>query len=367
MVPEGPATRLDPVLTPFVMATDPAESDRLLEGLLWETARPIIREIVHSHLSVYAPHAGRVARRSDVDDLTSEVVVKLVKRLRECKGNPSDKGIYNFRGYVARAAQNTCDEYFRRKSPERHRLKNKLRYILTHRRELALWEGEDHQRWCGLAAWQGPRQSVAPECIRQLQNEPSFIDAWLPRLEASRLNPTDLVQAVLNRAGGPCQFEDLVSLFADLLGIREQEAVHDAELENRPDSELGSDHDLADGLAFALDRQALLRHVWTEICELPPRQRAALLLNLRDPRGCGVIVLLPLVRVASLRQIAVALEMQAEKLATIWPELPWEDAAIARLLGVTRQQVINLRKSARERLARRLARPVRQRKVLGAE
>jgi hypothetical protein len=34
--------------------------------------------------------------------------------------------------------------------------------------------------------------------------------------------------------------------------------------------------------------------------------------------------------------------------------LPLDDATIAGLLGLTRQQVINLRKSARERLARRL-------------
>jgi len=34
--------------------------------------------------------------------------------------------------------------------------------------------------------------------------------------------------------------------------------------------------------------------------------------------------------------------------------LPLEDAAIAERLGLTRQQVINLRKSARARLARRM-------------
>jgi hypothetical protein len=38
----------------------------------------------------------------------------------------------------------------------------------------------------------------------------------------------------------------------------------------------------------------------------------------------------------------------------VWNDLPIEDARIAELLGVTRQQVINARKSGRERLARRL-------------
>jgi hypothetical protein len=54
-----------------------------------------------------------------------------------------------------------------------------------------------------------------------------------------------------------------------------------------------------------------------------------------------------------MRRIADALEIDAQQLARIWGELPLEDARIAESLGVTRQQVINLRKSARERLSRR--------------
>jgi len=57
---------------------------------------------------------------------------------------------------------------------------------------------------------------------------------------------------------------------------------------------------------------------------------------------------------ASLRQLAAALEMSDESFAALWNELPLEDAKIAELLGLTRQQVINARKSGRERLARRL-------------
>jgi hypothetical protein len=41
-------------------------------------------------------------------------------------------------------------------------------------------------------------------------------------------------------------------------------------------------------------------------------------------------------------------------LRELWPTLPRDDQWIADRLGVTRRQVINLRKCARERLARRL-------------
>jgi hypothetical protein len=93
-----------------------------------------------------------------------------------------------------------------------------------------------------------------------------------------------------------------------------------------------------------------LRDVWAEIRELPVPQRAAVLLNLRDVQA------LPLVGVATLREVAATLGMPAPALAAIWNRLPLEDAEIAALLHVRRQQVINYRKAARERLARRMAR-----------
>jgi hypothetical protein len=99
-----------------------------------------------------------------------------------------------------------------------------------------------------------------------------------------------------------------------------------------------------------------LRRLWQEVLVLPVRQRAALLLNLRNADGTGMLGLLPLTGVATLRDIAAALEIPARELAELWGSLPIEDGRIAERLGVTRQQVINLRKSARERLARRVTR-----------
>jgi hypothetical protein len=57
---------------------------------------------------------------------------------------------------------------------------------------------------------------------------------------------------------------------------------------------------------------------------------------------------------ATIPEIAETLGFSREEFACIWNALPLEDLAIADRLGLTRQQVINLRKSARERLIRRL-------------
>jgi Spy/CpxP family protein refolding chaperone len=78
------------------------------------------------------------------------------------------------------------------------------------------------------------------------------------------------------------------------------------------------------------------------------------MLNLKDERGRGCIALFQLTGIATMRQMAAVVEMTIEEFTGIWNELPMEDAKIADLLRLTRQQVINLRKSARERLARRL-------------
>jgi hypothetical protein len=104
----------------------------------------------------------------------------------------------------------------------------------------------------------------------------------------------------------------------------------------------------------AIDRHRYTERLWSEIRDLPVRQRAALLLNLRDARGAGMLWVFPMAGVASLRDIAIALEIAPVELATLWKELPLDDAAIARRLDCTRQQVINLRMSARKRLTNRL-------------
>ena len=106
--------------------------------------------------------------------------------------------------------------------------------------------------------------------------------------------------------------------------------------------------------AWQVEKRIFLERLWEEVRRLPLNQRAALLLNLREAEGGGCIALFPATGVATFRQLADTLEMSPEKFAELWNELPLEDARIADLLQLTRQQVINARKSARERLTRQL-------------
>jgi hypothetical protein len=105
----------------------------------------------------------------------------------------------------------------------------------------------------------------------------------------------------------------------------------------------------------AFEQREHLQKVWSEIKEMPVRHRVALLLNLKDKQGDCVVWLFPILRVASIKQIAQMLEFPTEEFAAFWRELPWDDVKIAEHLNLTRQQVINLRQSARARLVRLFA------------
>ncbi|MEO8033833.1 MAG: hypothetical protein ABI837_05330, partial [Acidobacteriota bacterium] len=108
-------------------------------------------------------------------------------------------------------------------------------------------------------------------------------------------------------------------------------------------------------LARAEARQ-FLRALWSEILQLRPPHRAALLLNLRDGDGVNAVPHFLLLGIARFDEIAAAVSIAPEQFAEIWNLLPLKDLKIAEILGVTRQQVINFRKTARERLARRMVR-----------
>jgi len=98
-------------------------------------------------------------------------------------------------------------------------------------------------------------------------------------------------------------------------------------------------------------RQMLLL-LWNEIRALPPMQRRALLLHARDERDMSAIHLLVFTGVATLDEIAFALDFSRADMEAMWDRLPMRDLAISEILGTTRAQVISFRRAARERLER---------------
>jgi DNA-directed RNA polymerase specialized sigma24 family protein len=347
------SSQMDARLLPYIHATSEADSDRVLNALVSECVAPVIKQVLRSKLHVYFDHEGRSPSNPDAEDLYGETLLQMLVRLKECKESPDDKSIGNLRSYAAVISYHTCYEYLRLKYPQRHNLKNKLRYLLTRQPGLASWENASGNLLGGFSKW---RETTGAQTgshrLRQLLDDPrAALESVQPRENFQRMKLPDVAAAVFNHTGHPIELDDLVNIVASLRGIKDQQAEPITGEEN-PDSfvPVAQRADLSE----ELDQRLFLKWLWDEICKLPVRQRIALLLNLRDEQGAGVAGLLPITGIATVRQIAAALEMADEDFASLWPRLPLDDAGIAALLGVTRQQVINLRKCARERLARRM-------------
>jgi hypothetical protein len=206
-------------------------------------------------------------------------------------------------------------------------------------RRLALWMSDDDELVCGRAEWRGraieqvAQQTLAGGCIEQ-----DCLSMDRPRL-------TRAVLDLVDKCGGPTRFDTLVAAAA--AHVVEPREVVDASLLAEVSA---TDQDRA------LDQRRFLVRIWEEVSRLPVRQRLALLLNLRDPKGSGILWLLPIAGVATIQQIARVLEIPLDEFLELWREIPLDDATIAARLGCTRQQVINFRVSARKRLLNRVGR-----------
>jgi len=156
---------------------------------------------------------------------------------------------------------------------------------------------------------------------------------------------------LFERSGRPLVFDEVVKIAAETWHI------HDPPAESIDTGGSERDYPFTSSEArvdLALEQRLFFEQVWLEVCQLPVLQRVALLLNLRDSRDGGVISFLPFLGVASKEELARLLEMPYADFQKVWNELPLDDSRIAQMFGITRQQVINLRKTARERLARKM-------------
>jgi DNA-directed RNA polymerase specialized sigma24 family protein len=302
------------------------EEDQLLSKLISVYTEPLIDQIVRFKLQ------GTNRFHSDVDDLRHDILVQLLEHLRRLRFDPNANQIQSFRDYVAVIAYNACNNYFRKRNPQREALKNKLRYILRHDPDLAIWNEADE--WlCGEAKWKSQKASCPrEELFAQIQ------------IKTTGTDEHQLLKRIFTEVGMPVKLDDLIEGLSSPSG--EPQFVPFEILKGPADENLLLDPPV-------LSRM-YLQEAWTEICQLPVKQRIALLLNLRDVSGNGILVAFPAIGIASARKIAEVLQMSAEELAVLWKDLPLDDNRISEILGVTRQQVINLRKCSRERLNRRL-------------
>jgi hypothetical protein len=348
--------QIDSLLLPYLRARSEVEVDVSLTELLTEHAEPIIKGIVRNKLNVTLSSSDGRLENQEALEVESDCLAALLTELNELKSPASEKAINNFRSYVAVITFHACYKYLRRKNPQRGQLKDKLRYLLNSRNAFSLWQTGEQEWVCGLSEWQNhERQVVRSGQLLQLVNSSpqGLHKAITGGTSIEQMKLEELLPAVLACAGKPVEFDELVNAVAELQNVKLRSDKGDAS-EEESEKQLASIPDPRPDAAALTDQRFYLQKLWTEIGQLPLRQRVALLLNLKDAQGRGMISMFPLTGIATMPQIAAALEIPTEKFASLWNDLPWEDAAIAEHLNCTRQQVVNLRKCARERLARRM-------------
>ncbi|MGH9765486.1 MAG: hypothetical protein ACREDR_14145, partial [Blastocatellia bacterium] len=345
-------------------AATESEAELLVGQLVLVQARPLIRSIVKYKLrETYHPSAAS-GDSQDVEDVCSEAVLDLLLWLRKLRADQETNAIRNFRGFVAVLAYRACATYMRRKHPLRSSLKNRIHYSLSHQWDFAVWKGSDDEWICGLKIWMGRKAPESNSRLEVLRTNPRGIEELaLAGCHIRQVAPDLLLRAIFDWLGTPLKLDDIIGAVAELWGIRDNpyDAYSDNDGVNDTNRRIPTN---TIEVATGVEQRAYLERVWTEIGLLPIKQRCALLLNLTHSPGDGVLPLLPILGIASVCQIATALGMTDEGLAEIWNLLPLEDSVIADRLSVTRQQVINLRKAARQRLARRMKAAESDRKLV---
>lgn len=335
----------DTLLLPFLQAHDPLLAEHLLSDLIQNHADPIIAKILKSKLRVSLNGTQGNQENQDALEIAAELRVTLIADLRAAQQRPFEKSIMSFPDYVAIKTYSACADYFREKNPQRWRLKNLLRYQLKQNSRFALWKADNNAWYAGMSEWvgmTGDSNAILPS------DSVVEIFSWRHNGE---LQPAPLLASLFEHLGHPVEFERLVTLAAEVWKITDSPLESLDSGDHKTDSRSIS---AAPGVEVLLEQRLYLDQLWTEVSRLPVPQRAALLLNLRDAQGGSVIFFIPYLGIASQTEIAEMLELPEQEFFALWSDLPIDDLRIADLFGLTRQQVINLRKTARERLARRM-------------
>ena len=358
---KNPSAKIDPLLEPLLRPASDQQAEQFLSQLIMVHAEPVIKGVIRHKLHLPSYDA---TGQTDASDLGQEAVVQLLAKLRQFREQPYAHPISDVCGLAAVIAHRACSRWMRRQFPERHALKNRLYYLLTHQKGFRLWQNSGKKLVAGFAVWRGQTETVSDERFQRLLADERLI-AQLRQVAKGRpqrqgrtdtkdqktaATPSAVLAAIFDHLGSPIEFDKLVSGLAALLPINDQLPGLTAEGEHA----VGLAATEAPDPAWQVEKRIFLHRLWEEVRRLPLNQRAALLLNLKDAEGGGCIGLFPATGVATFRQLAETLHLAAEKFAELWNELPLEDSRIAELLQLTRQQVINARKSARERLTRQL-------------
>ncbi|MEW6208789.1 MAG: hypothetical protein AB1631_10505 [Acidobacteriota bacterium] len=350
--------QIDPILQDFLLAQSEAEFEREKSRLLDE-ARIRIEKNISIRLRVRFNRRGAAEGPNPTDvesaeQIRGDTLVSLLERLYALRADPRAHPIRDFGKFIDALASNSISDCFRRKHRKRASLKNQIYYLMKKSHlGFALWETEDKTSVCGYAKWAEEKRSLSRNSrYRDLLEHPRSLPLsdLAHRGPQGKPNP-DLAAAIFNYVNGPVEFDDLTGVMAELMGVKEERVESLSDGDEQEDGReiivIAPDCDHSERIEAAF----LLKRIWKEIINLPREHRTALLLNLRFEEE-SALELFHLLGVATIEEIARAVEIALPEFGEMWNHLPLPDREIARMLGCPRQDVINRRSSARRALKR---------------
>src|SRR6185312_8501626 len=206
---ESPA-KIDVLLEPLLTEASDEQADELLSQLIANHAEPVIKGVIRFKLRL---NSYRETQRAESDDIHQEVVLQLLAQLQRFRKFPDSHPISDVRGMAAVIAHRTCARWMRRQFPERHALKNRLHYLLTRQRGLALWD-EDGKTLAGFTVWE--KENKPTKAARHLSDVAALPNHIRTLKSEKPQELADAVATILNYVGGPIEFDELVSAIATL-------------------------------------------------------------------------------------------------------------------------------------------------------
>ena len=111
------APQIDSLLLAYLQATDESQSQSLAAQLMSEHAEPVIAGVLRYKLGISPHFASSNGSQQEAEDISSEVILELLTRLRKFKSDPVQMAVKDFRSLVAVMTFQACSKDLRRKNP----------------------------------------------------------------------------------------------------------------------------------------------------------------------------------------------------------------------------------------------------------
>ena len=346
----GKATELtDDSLFPYLRSDDDASTRKYLSQLLEEIAKPLIQQIVRHSFKQELSNSAYHAPWQTGEDVTADVLMKVLTRLHSFKADPQGYAISNFRGLVAKTAYRTLTDLRSENNRKRTNLERKIKRLCAASDELAIWKDESGAAICGYSA-QLKEMDMPYRQSRYVSRSDLFAASEKLMTDGRRRNTAEVILFVLNVVGGPVRLSDLIGVvFARQVASSQAVPIDQALLHHRHLPALTT---VPQNPLASLETRRLLELMFEELRKLKPVQRKSLLLNMTDCYGYGIEWLV-FAKIASEEQLAELLELSLAEFRSLLDDLPMTDKRIGELLGLDPMKVANIRKAVRDRLKRR--------------